>query len=128
MRPITYGKRRNQVDSGRCYCHRCGLNCSFFDFTRHLDDAAEVTSANNLFLKPSLTTALPQVDQTKAAISRSNLRSHPDVLEYLTKSRGLSLEVLEKYGVGVDEAHFANETTGLWNKEKCITFPWARMV
>jgi len=46
-----------------------------------------------------------------------------DALRYLTDTRGLSPEVLKRYGVGCVEAPFVG-SDGQWHKQKCISFPW----
>lgn len=68
----------------------------------------------------------PELSQNKAWNASQDLLTNPkhgDALEYLNRERGLSQEVLEKYGVGVTEANFI-DAQGKWNKSKCITFPW----
>ena len=63
----------------------------------------------------------------------NNLEKYPDVIQLLTgtskNGRGLSLDTLKYYNVGVTEFDFPSFVDGkqVWLKEKCITFPWTRL-
>lgn len=66
------------------------------------------------------------LESHKAARASWELLNNPeneDVVRYLTETRGLSPKVLEQYGVGCVEASFIT-SSGQWQKQKCITFPW----
>ena len=47
-----------------------------------------------------------------------------DVRHYLKHTRKLSLEMCQRYGVGVAVQAFPTETGGRWEEHTCITFPW----
>jgi twinkle protein len=48
---------------------------------------------------------------------------NPSVLDYLTKTRGLTPATLRKYGVGKAQYSFANDN-GSYTKQDCVTFSW----
>ncbi|XXQ30142.1 SF4 helicase domain-containing protein [Plasmodiophora brassicae] len=112
------------LENGRCFCHRCGLNCSFYDFKRQTGGLAGISTT----LGGNSKAHDKQLDQAKAFESRERLETEPDVLKYLTETRGLSRDVLKKYGVGSADVWFASGGESPdWKLEKCVTFPWARM-
>lgn len=66
------------------------------------------------------------LDNAKAMAIQQNLLEEPSfapVLAYLTETRGLKREVLQKYGVGAIEQPFRDESGELVSA-KCISFPW----
>lgn len=74
--------------------------------------------------------ALPKViqalDNAKAMAIQQNLLDEPEfksVLTYLTETRGIKKEVLQKYGVGAIEQPFRDDNGDL-KTSKCISFPW----
>eukprot|EP01084_Bolivina_argentea_P223014 377397_1 len=73
--------------------------------------------------EPPLPAVIP--DQRTVGSYPSSLMDHPansDIREYLNSTRGLSDNVLCKYGVGCAEFHFAGEE--VYEKARCVTFPW----
>lgn len=66
------------------------------------------------------------LDNAKAMAIQQNLLEDTDfksVLTYLTETRGIKRDVLQKYGVGAIEQPFRDES-GAQVTAKCISFPW----
>lgn len=66
------------------------------------------------------------LDNAKAMAIQQNLLEDADfksVLAYLTETRGIKRDVLQKYGVGAIEQPFRDES-GTQVTAKCISFPW----
>lgn len=66
------------------------------------------------------------LDNAKAMAIQQNLLEDADfksVLAYLTETRGIKRDVLQKYGVGAIEQPFRDES-GAQTTVKCISFPW----
>jgi hypothetical protein len=51
--------------------------------------------------------------------------THVAAMHYLTHTRGLHPDVIEKFGVGAMTYKFPNEA-GVLTEHVCITFPWIR--
>lgn len=49
------------------------------------------------------------------------------VMEYLTKERALSPEILQRYGVGCATVAFIDENDQ-WKEQLCVSFPWTRPI
>lgn len=66
------------------------------------------------------------LDNAKAMAIQKNLLEEPafkSVFAYLTETRGIRRDVLQKYGVGAIEQPFRDEN-GDQVSAKCISFPW----
>ncbi|RLN94318.1 hypothetical protein BBJ28_00026177, partial [Nothophytophthora sp. Chile5] len=117
-------------------CHRCGAAGSWFDFKRKLQSNVGVASSDGMLHGGSAagTPGAPQevkliqaLDNEKAVAIQQNLMDDAEygpVLRYLTDTRGLSREVLQKYCVGAIEQPFRDHVSGERVNVKCISFPW----
>ncbi|KAG7391356.1 hypothetical protein PHYBOEH_006691 [Phytophthora boehmeriae] len=121
-----------QKAQGVYKCHRCGAAGSWFDFKRKLQGNVGVASSDSVLYggnaaAPAEVKVIQTLDNEKAMAIQQNLMDDPDyepVLKYLTETRGLSLEVLQKYCVGAIEQPFRDHATGERVNAKCISFPW----
>eukprot|EP01132_Coremiostelium_polycephalum_P011287 gene11287-13822_t len=132
------------------FCHRCGNKGSWFDLKVNLGDLSlsnmntapfgnnrynnnnnnnnnnnQVNNSNDQEQQQNLN---PQ-DLKKLNSYSDELQNHPDIVKKLTGKekgeRGLSLEVLKYYRVGVtSQSFFENDS---WQEHKCITFPWTML-
>ncbi|GMF66625.1 unnamed protein product [Phytophthora fragariaefolia] len=117
-------------------CHRCGAAGSWFDFKRKLQGGVGVASAGGALYggssagapgAPAEVKVIQALDNEKAMAIQKNLLDEPEfepVLKYLTDTRGLSKEVLQKYCVGAIEQPFWDHESGQRVNAKCISFPW----
>ncbi|AFZ80208.1 DNA polymerase I family member protein [Theileria equi strain WA] len=118
-------------NSGNSYCHRCGYKGSLFDFKAHMGDlpGGLINDANDPSMGPfgvSQTSNEPAITMVNITHYENNLYNNEDykcVLEYLTQTRGISINVLKKYRVGAGEFKFSRAGSGS-DLEKCVVFPW----
>eukprot|EP00808_Paulinella_micropora_P023520 g12676.t1 len=135
----NYWKLSVWKDSGSFNCLRCGSKGSWYDLKTRLGDlpaqlesAAPATSGQaDSEVKP---VQVPSPAEAQQYVR--NLETHPravELLAWLTGSdaeqgqRGLSLHVLNKYGVGLmemDITDFRSEERLMHKKQLCVTFPW----
>lgn len=137
----THGKADNlfkmyvHKTQGVYKCHRCGAAGSWFDFKRKLQGSVDMASSHGALYggnagvpgAPVEVKVIQALDNQKAMAIQKNLLDDPEfepVLKYLTDTRGLSLEVLQKYCVGAIEQPFRDHVTGERVIAKCISFPW----
>ncbi|CAM9302975.1 unnamed protein product [Chrysoparadoxa australica] len=136
--------------AGAWMCHRCGTQGSWYDFKRRMGRPEIIADAHLAALpfsqgSPSprahpvsssshnpQSSVPPMPDQRRARSYAANLMENPSnqhVREYLTGKgggkRGLSPNVLYKYGVGCATYSFAGEDG--YVKAPCITFPWVML-
>ncbi|TMW66541.1 hypothetical protein Poli38472_004306 [Pythium oligandrum] len=116
-------------------CHRCGAAGSWFDFKQKLQGNVSVGSVGGMLhgdggpgasLDPREAKVISVLDNQKAMAIQRNLFDDPDfepIRQYLIEKRGISEQVLMKYGVGAIEQPFRNEN-GEQVVAKCISFPW----
>ena len=81
-----------------------------------------------------------QEEVSQYTIDLIEKNAYPQVLEYLTKNRGITAEVLREYCVGAAEFNFPDpdykvdnngggkSTKSLWKRYTCVTFPWIKNV
>uniref|UniRef100_K3WZ52 SF4 helicase domain-containing protein n=1 Tax=Globisporangium ultimum (strain ATCC 200006 / CBS 805.95 / DAOM BR144) TaxID=431595 RepID=K3WZ52_GLOUD len=136
----THGKADNifklyvQKAQGVYKCHRCGASGSWFDFKSKLQSNIAVNSMEGVMhgggassiAEAMLPKVIQALDNAKAMAIQQNLLEEPEfqsVLRYLTETRGIKKEVLQKYGVGAIEQPFRNDVGDL-ETSKCISFPW----
>eukprot|EP00750_Incisomonas_marina_P007637 INCI15017.5.p2 GENE.INCI15017.5~~INCI15017.5.p2 ORF type:complete len:656 (+),score=82.53 INCI15017.5:118-2085(+) len=150
-KPDNLWKLYVRRQDGAFFCHRCGASGSWFDFKKRNGDIqgmgmglAGAGSSSGGTGNDRQSTSSPRhqeqhqhqhqhqqrpvkmLESHKAARASWELLNNPenkDVVRYLTETRGLSPKVLEQYGVGCVEASFIT-SSGQWQKQKCITFPW----
>ena len=135
------------TNGGAYYCFRCGSKGSWYDFVkryRGFSTGDEVPST--LFSRKPPSTATDQPPQTSSPdykispqtydsiqpltlpsatsqkVYSASLETSSFVLNYLLKTRGLSLPVLRKYGVGSTSLKFQSKNG--WEDSECVTFPW----
>ncbi|KNC48432.1 helicase twinkle [Thecamonas trahens ATCC 50062] len=140
---------------GACFCHRCGFKGSWFDFKAKMGDVRPAEQArpgptSTLDASASLSGGGGASEAAKskkagvgAAAARAaargldlralqqyprSLGKSPRALKYLTEERGLSVETLQKYSVGVATYGFPKDPSagdgGGWQDHECVTFPW----
>lgn len=141
----TYGKPENQwklciFSNGGYNCVRCGSRGSWYDFKQRLGDlpyanAIQQSGVGSTIRGGTGSSEYTPLNQDEVVSYIESLDQHPDIIEYLTGNkpgqRGLSLDVLKLYKVGVKIHRFpidkANSNQPLeWESHKCIVFPWAR--
>ncbi|KYQ94381.1 T7-like mitochondrial DNA helicase [Tieghemostelium lacteum] len=134
--PDTKGKFDNlwklyiSKETAAYFCHRCANKGSWIDLKVNLGDLTldqmgviqKTSNANNNNNYDDIN----PTDLKKLNAYSAELKNHPDVIKKLTGTekgeRGLSMEVLELYRVGVtSQSFFVNDQ---WEEHKCITFPW----
>ena len=84
-----------------------------------------------------------QEEVSQYTINLIENNQHPEVLNYLTKERGINVDVLREYCVGAADFNFpdpdykvdnndnnnnSKNTKSLWKKYTCVTFPWIKNV
>ncbi|KAK1442021.1 twinkle-like protein [Babesia gibsoni] len=119
-------------NSGNSYCHRCGYKGSLYDFKAAmgdlpgsvLEEAANTSFSGNPFsppLKPEPPVTMTNITQYEMNLFHSE--KYKPVLDYLTETRGITVETLKRYRVGAGEFTFS---TGASKKdtELCVVFPW----
>ncbi|CDR95746.1 DNA polymerase I, putative [Babesia bigemina] len=119
-------------NSGNSYCHRCGYKGSLYDFKAAMGDlpggmieeAMNPSFSGNPFSLPMVSE--PAVTLTNIAQYEHNLfhgERYKPVLDYLTETRGISIETLKRYRVGAGEFSFSLGV-GKGESELCVVFPW----
>ncbi|ORM39708.1 putative twinkle protein [Babesia sp. Xinjiang] len=119
-------------NSGNSYCHRCGYKGSLYDFKAAMGDlpggmieeAMNPSFSGNPFSLPR--SPEPAVTMTNIIQYENNLfevAKYKPVLDYLTETRGITVETLKRYRVGAGEFSF-NYGVGKGDTELCVVFPW----
>ena len=131
---------------GVWFCHRCGSTGSWYDLKR-LQNGGSISRglrAIDIESSASATASRPQLrgahdgrgkvelrlpDQVAVSHYAVTFAANPqgapevdDIRHYLTKQRGLKMEVLVKYGVGCATYRFPEGNT--YVNAPCVTFPW----
>lgn len=122
-------------DNGRHHCHRCGAQGSYFDMKKRLGDSAiEITNIANtdksMNSKPISNDRYSADNIMKYHNELMNAQSDPqhkynNVLNYLTQTRGLTIDTLKYYGIGAMTYNFTNENN-VKEIHNCIVFPWSK--
>eukprot|EP00371_Babesia_bovis_P001863 XP_001610510.1 DNA polymerase I [Babesia bovis T2Bo] len=118
-------------NSGNSYCHRCGYKGSLYDFKAAMGDlpggmieeAMNPSFNANPFgpvLKPEPPLTITDIAQYEANLF---LPKYKPVLDYLTDTRGITIETIKRYRVGAGEFSF-NYGVGKGDSELCVVFPW----
>lgn len=115
-------------DSGRWICYRCSSKGSWFDFKARQGDLmypSPINTSSNSFKESHS----EEIQHNSQKISHKtflqtlkDLEDSEEAIEYLTKKRGLSMEVIRKYKVGVKKYSFIEGDK--WVEHDCLTFPW----
>lgn len=138
-------------NTGNSYCHRCNYRGSLFDLKKAFGDLdGSLFSSFNSYqynVSPSDTNTqnlsenvnIFGMDSVIEYVDNLFNPNFADVLDFLTKKRGLTPEILRKYFVGAGEFAFNTIITtpiGMKNSNsllkpkstqvlhKCIVFPW----
>jgi hypothetical protein len=125
------------VGGGTWHCFRCQSAGSWYDLKK-LSNGIQFTSSVAEVVSPQETrsgTAQPRVRPklkmpnqetarrfTPTLMNESKFPEVCDIKDYLTAERGLSMEVLSKYGVGIGQYEFPDGNA--YVKAFCVTFPW----
>ncbi|KAK1934719.1 putative DNA polymerase I [Babesia divergens] len=119
-------------NSGNSYCHRCGYKGSLYDFKAAMGDlpggfieeAMNPSYSSNPFSQSM--SQEPPVTMTSITQYERNLyhdEKYKAVLDYLTETRGISIQTLRRYRVGAGEFSFSSGM-GKKDTELCVVFPW----
>ncbi len=96
-------------DEGRFYCHKCQERGNLISLQKHLGDAPEPTPKRTM-PKPqgAVSPAYPKSkayaapDEKKATDAHTRLLNDPEALGYVTEKRGLSLETVKHFRLGLE--------------------------
>ncbi|GFE53780.1 DNA polymerase I [Babesia ovis] len=119
-------------NSGNSYCHRCGYKGSLYDFKAAMGDlpggmieeAMNPSFNGNPFsfpMKPEPPVTMANITQYETNLF--HVEKYKPVLDYLTETRGITVETLKRYRVGAGEFSF-NYGNGKGDTELCVVFPW----
>lgn len=120
-------------ESGVFKCHRCSSQGSWFDFRKRVGYGSSLfnpiegellgstQSSSSTTRKGSPSRQVLPKSENQDAFVQGLWHKYPFAKEYLNKDRGLSDEVLKKYGVGA--AYFPITDDNGYSSHLCVTFP-----
>ena len=106
-------------DTGAFFCQKCNQKGNLFTMQKHLGDKPDNGSSYSAHRKPQggITAAFPDKgkkyvtpDEKTALKAHDALLQDAAALEYITKARGISLDTLEAYRLGLE----VDRTGGRW--------------
>ena len=128
-------KLHMEVATGSYNCFRCGAKGSFTHFKHRLQkirkdgiDIGNDQASRTLAVQPAGAVPEPRPDeQTKW---EARLHTSETAKSYLVATRGLRIDIAQKYGVGVSHFNFPEtkddglgETSKEWKPHECLSFP-----
>jgi twinkle protein len=97
-------------DEGAFYCHKCQERGNLITLKKHYGDYEERKTMNRPHAKPqgAVREAFPEKDapsvtpdEKKAMEAHARLLSDPDAMNYITTTRGISLETVKAFKIGL---------------------------
>jgi len=122
------------LNSGRYKCYSCNRTGTWYDLKRALGDISDAIALNSRYNHTSGPWEAGLFQQPDSATIREfhqNLLNSPDALRFLTGTnyeageRGISIETLERYGVGACIVSVPGDSEAQQPSDTlCIAFPW----